>query len=61
MDNRYLILENDIITILCNENLKTRPFLMRLCNFDNELYEIRLDKKDIKFIVNFLQQHLEGI
>lgn len=64
MDNqkeKYLILENDIVEILHNANLKNKPYLIRLVNFSNENYEIRVDRADIKFLVNFLQDYMEGI
>lgn len=57
---KYLILENDVIELLYNGMLKNKPYLLRFCNFNNEIYEIRLDKSDIKFINNFLNGYLEN-
>jgi hypothetical protein len=45
---KTIILENDIIEILYNKNLTNKPYLLRLVNYNNELYEMRADADDLK-------------
>lgn len=45
---KTIILENDIIEILYNKNLTNKPYLLRLINYNNELYEMRADADDLK-------------
>lgn len=42
-----IILEDDIIEIFYNANLSNKPYLIRLSNYDNVVYEIRADHSDI--------------
>lgn len=42
-----IILEDDIIEIFYNTNLSSKPYLIRLSNYDNMVYEIRADHSDI--------------
>jgi hypothetical protein len=43
-----IVLNNDVIEILHNENLKHNPYLIRLTNYDNERYEVRASKEDLE-------------
>lgn len=45
---KTIVLENDIVEILYNENLSRKPYLLRLVNYNNELYEMRADENDLK-------------
>jgi hypothetical protein len=42
-----IILEDDIIEIFYNVNLSNKPYLIRLSNYDNVVYEIRANHSDI--------------
>lgn len=42
-----IIWEDDIIEIFYNANLANKPYLIRLSNYDNVVYEIRADNSDI--------------
>lgn len=42
-----IILEDDIIEIFYNTNLSSKPYLIRLSNYHNMVYEIRADHSDI--------------
>lgn len=45
---KTIVLEHDIVEILYNENLSRKPYLFRLVNYNNELYEMRADDNDLK-------------
>lgn len=45
---RTIVLENDVVEILYNKNLSKKPYLFRLVNYNNELYEMRADENDLK-------------
>lgn len=45
---KTIVLEHDIVEILYNENLSRQPYLFRLVNYNNELYEMRADENDLK-------------
>jgi hypothetical protein len=54
MKSNYIVFDGDFITIIHNENLKNKPYLVRFINFDNEQYEIRMSKEDLDKFINFL-------
>lgn len=54
MQTKYIMFENDIITIMYNEILKNKPYLIRLNNYDNEQYEIRMSKEEIDDFLKFI-------
>jgi hypothetical protein len=58
MKTETLDLTNDIVEILHNPMLKYRPFLLRLINFNNEKYELRLDYGSLQELVNLLSNAL---
>ena len=43
-----IILDDDVIEILHNENLTKNPYLIRMYNYSNEKYEIRVNEDDLK-------------
>lgn len=43
-----IILDDDVIEILHNENLTKNPYLIRMYNYSNEKYEIRVSEDDLK-------------
>lgn len=43
-----IVWEDDIIEIFYNANLSNKPYLIRLSNYDNIVYEIRADHSDIE-------------
>ena len=57
---QYIVLEDDIITIMYNDVLKKKPFLIRFNNYNNESYEIRAEKEDIEKLINKLNILTKG-
>lgn len=43
-----IVWEDDIIEIFYNANLSNKPYLIRLSNYHNMVYEIRADHSDIE-------------
>ena len=58
MDRSTLDLTNDMIDILYNPDLSHRPYLLRLTNFSNERYELRLDNEQMNDLYNFLGDYI---
>lgn len=56
-----IVLDQDAIEILSNENLFYKPYLLRLTNYNNERYEMRLSGDDLKILADFLNEYLENI
>ena len=54
MKSNYIVFDGDFITIIHNELLKKRPYLIRFINFDNEQYEIRMEKEELNRFIKFL-------
>jgi len=55
---RTLDLDYDLIEIHHNPNLKNKPYLVRIFNYNNNYpEELRLDEKDIQNLYNILRQH----
>jgi len=54
-----LDLTNDLIEIVSNPFLKYRPFLLRLTNFSNERYELRLNREQLNDLYNFLGDYVK--
>jgi hypothetical protein len=51
---RTLNLDDTSIEIHHSNNLKHKPFLLRIYTFDNYPYEIRFDNKDLTTITEFI-------
>lgn len=49
-----ILLEDDIIDIFYNENLSSKPYLIRLYNYHEESYEIRADRSDLEELTTIL-------
>ena len=43
-----IVWEDDIIEIFYNANLSNKPYLIRLSNYHNMVYEIRADHSDVE-------------
>lgn len=43
-----IVWEDDIIEIFYNANLSNKPYLIRLSNYHNMIYEIRADHSDLE-------------
>ena len=54
MKSNYIVFDGDFITIIHNELIKKRPYLIRFINFDNEQYEIRMEKEELDRFIKFL-------
>ena len=51
-------MDYDLIEIHHNPNLKNKPYLVRIFNYNNNYpEELRLDEKDIQNLYNILRQH----
>jgi hypothetical protein len=59
MKTETLDLTNDVVEILHNPMLKYRPFLLRLINFNNEKYELRLDYGSLQELIDLLSNVLK--
>lgn len=57
--NNMIVLDQDAVEILANENLLYKPYLLRLTNYNNERYEMRLSGDDLKVLADFLNQFVE--
>jgi hypothetical protein len=55
----YILTNDDIVEVLYNDMLKDRPYLLRFYNYDNETYEIRMNKQDIDVFIGILNKILE--
>jgi hypothetical protein len=54
---RTLELEYDLIEIHYNSNLKNKPYLVRIFNYNNnDPEELRLDEQDIQNLYKILRQ-----
>lgn len=55
---RTIDLEYDLIEIHYNGQLKNKPYLVRVFNFNNtDPEEIRLDEKDMENLYRILREH----
>lgn len=55
---RTIILEYDLIEIHHNQNLKNKPYLIRVFSYNNsDPHEIRLDKTELQDLYQILRQH----
>jgi len=51
-----IIVDDNVIDIHYNENLKQKPYLVRLFNYSNEIYELRLDTDDLRELSHILDK-----
>jgi hypothetical protein len=56
----YLSLDDDFVTIKHNSLLSEKPYQMTIINYNNEEYNMRLDKEDIDRIIQFLDNFKGG-
>lgn len=55
---RTLVLEYDLVEVHHNPNLKNKPYLVRVFNYNNsDPNEIRLDDNEIKELYQILKKH----
>jgi hypothetical protein len=55
---RTIELEYDLIEIHHNKNLKKKPYLVRVYNYnDSDPNELRLEEKDLKNLYAILKDH----
>jgi hypothetical protein len=61
MNNKseLIVLDQDAVEILANENLLYKPYLLRLTNYNNERYEMRLSGDDLKVLTDFLNNYVD--
>lgn len=50
-NEKVIILYDSVITLLYNDQLSNRPYLVRLNNRYNELYETRCSREDLLALV----------
>lgn len=53
-------LSDDMVELLYNNNLRNKPYMVRLTNFSNEQYEMVLSRKDIEHLADFLKDFLNN-
>jgi hypothetical protein len=61
MNKTTLDLTNDSVDILHNSLLSYRPYLLRFNNFNNEQYELRLNKEQLNDLYNFLGDYIKNL
>jgi len=49
-------LDDIMVRIQHNSNLKHKPFLVEIYTFDNEPYQIRLSKDDLELLTGFINR-----
>jgi hypothetical protein len=55
---RTIMLEYDLIEIHYNENLKNKPYLVRVFSYNNsDPHELRLSEDDLKDLYNILKEY----
>lgn len=55
---RTIILEYDLIEIHHNQNLKNKPYLIRVFSYNNsDPHEIRLNETELKDLYQILRQY----
>ena len=47
-------LDDSMVRIQHNPNLKHKPFLVEIYTFDSEPYQIHFSKDDLKLLANFI-------
>lgn len=52
-------LSDDMVELLYNDNLRNKPYMVRLTNFSNERYEMVLSREDLEKFSSFLNKYLE--
>lgn len=58
-DSKILIFEDDVLEIFYNELLSKKPYLIRMTNFSNEVYELRADEEDLSRLYKILEKVLD--
>ena len=51
-----IYLDDSMVRIQHNPNLKNKPFLVEIYTFDNEPYNIRLNQSDLNLLADFIQR-----
>jgi hypothetical protein len=49
-------LDDSMVRIQHNPNLKHKPFLVEIYTFDNEPYQIRFSKDDLELLTGFINR-----
>lgn len=49
-------LDDSIVRIQHNPNLKNKPFLLEIYTFDSEPYSIRFNKDDLELLTGFINR-----
>lgn len=59
--SKLIVLDQDAVEILVNKNLLYKPYLLRLTNYGNERYEMRLSGDDLRVLTDLFNNYLEDI
>ena len=51
-----IYLDDSMVRIQHNPNLKHKPFLVEIYTFDNEPYNIRLNQSELNLLADFIQR-----
>jgi len=54
-----IYLDDSMVRIQHNPNLNNKPFLVEIYTFDNEPYQIRFSKDDLKLFASFVNRTVE--
>jgi hypothetical protein len=49
-------LDDSMVRIQHNPNLKNKPFLLEIYTFDSEPYSVRFSESDLELLVGFIQR-----
>lgn len=58
INKSILNLDQDIVELLTNQNLSYRKHLVRLTNYSNERYELRLTTEELRVLADFIYKQL---
>ena len=59
--SKLIVLDQDAVEILANENLRYKPYMVRLTNYSHERYEMRLSGDELVELADFLNSYLQNI
>jgi len=51
-----IYLDDSMVRIQHNPNLKHKPFLLEIYTFDSEPYSVRFSESDLELLVGFIQR-----
>lgn len=52
-----IVLEDNLIEIHYNKNLKNKPYLIKIFNYNKDTHELRLDEEELENLNNILKDY----